>query len=120
MSVPELSGLWDLFGTALGPDGSALYEWSAVATLTATTDAFALVLQTKGARASRSTSFAERLDALPDGRYRLRYGYEADAASHDFFGLAQLTFAADGKSASGSSCNYNGRYVVMEMTLTRP
>lgn len=123
-ALPDLAGGWALHGVALGPDGAALYAWDAQLTLTPAGDAFAVAIETEGFKSSRSVSFAERLSALPHGGWLLRYGYEADPAhaaseGHPFFGMSQLTFAADGRSAAGSSCNYNGRYVVMELALTR-
>jgi len=127
-ALPDIAGLWALHGTTLAPDGSVLYEWDADLELVATTTGFSTITSTKGGasggRNSRSLSFAEKLTALPDGRWHLRYGYEADpehdtTASHEFFGLAQLTFAVDLASAEGTSCNYNGRYVIMRLGLVR-
>lgn len=127
-ALPDLAGLWALHGVTLAPDGSTLYEWDADLTITAANGGFATITATKGGasggRNSRSLSFAEKLTALPEGRWHLRYGYEADpehaaTASHEFFGLAQLTFAADLASAEGTSCNYNGRYVIMKLSATR-
>ena len=123
-ALPDLAGGWALHGVTLAPDGGTLYEWDADLTLTPAGDSFAVAIETAGFKSSRSVSFAEKLTALPDGRWHLRYGYEADPAHgasewHPFFGLSQLTFAADGRSAEGSSCNYNGRYVVMALGLTR-
>lgn len=123
-ALPDLAGGWALHGVTLAPDGGTLYEWDARMMLTPVGDAFAVAIETDGFKSSRSISFAEKLTALPDGGWHLRYGYEADpdhaaTEGHPFFGLSQLTFAPDGQSASGSSCNYNGRYVVMELALRR-
>jgi hypothetical protein len=123
-ALPDLAGDWALHGRTLAPDGGTLYEWDARATLTPTADAFAVAIETEGFKSSRSLSFAEKLTALPSGQWHLRYGYEADpdhpaTSGHPFFGLTQLTFAPDLASAEGSGCNYNGRYVVMELTLRR-
>ena len=119
-----LAGYWALHGIALAPDGGVLYEWDAQVAIADTADAVQVAITTEGFKSSRSVSYAEKLTRLPDGGWHLRYGYEADpeheaTAEHDFFGLSQLTFAADGRSASGSSCNYNGRYVVMKLELRR-
>ena len=123
-ALPDLCGLWALHGVTLGPDGGTLYEWDAELTLTPKNDTFGVAIETKGFKSSRSVSYAEKLTATGDGGWLLRYGYEADpehgaTEGHPFFGISQLTFAADGRSATGSSCNYNGRYVVMELALTR-
>lgn len=120
----DLSGTWALHGSTLGPEGDTLYEWDGEMTLAASGDAFAVAIETKGFKTSRSISFAEKLTALPSGEWHLRYGYEADpehfaTESHTFFGLSQLTFAPDLRSAEGTSCNYNGRYVVMQLQATR-
>ena len=126
--LPDIAGMCVLHGTPLAPDGAGLYEWDADLELVPTPTGFSTITSTKGGasggRNSRSLSFAEKLTALPDGRWHLRYGYEADpehdaTASHEFFGLAQLTFAADLESAEGTSCNYNGRYVVMRLAVVR-
>lgn len=123
-ALPDLGGLWALHGVTLAPDGGTLYEWDAELTLTPKGDVFGVAIETKGFKSSRSVSYAEKLTATAEGGWLLRYGYEADpehgaTAGHPFFGLSQLTFAADRQSAAGSSCNYNGRYVVMELALTR-
>lgn len=127
-AIPDIYGLWALHGTTLAPDGSTLYEWDADMAITGPDGGLHVVISTRGGasggRNSRSHSFAERLQALPDGRWHLRYGYEADpehaaTASHEFFGLSQLTFDSDMARAQGSSCNYNGRYVVMKLDAVR-
>lgn len=127
-AIPDICGLWALHGTTLAADGSKLYEWDADMALTEHDGGLRVVISTRGGasggRNSRSLSFAERLTALPDGRWHLRYGYEADpghaaTASHEFFGLSQLTFDSDLARAQGSSCNYNGRYVVMKLDAER-
>lgn len=127
-TLPDICGLWALHGTTLAPDGTTFYEWDADMEVVAKGDTFGMIMSTKGGasggRNSRSVSFAEKLTARPDGTWHLRYGYEADpehdaTASHEFFGLAQLTFAADLASAEGTSCNYNGRYAVMKLAVVR-
>ncbi|MBF9149407.1 hypothetical protein [Novosphingobium jiangmenense] len=127
-AIPDICGLWALHGTTLAPDGSTLYEWDADMEIADAGGTPRVVISTKGGasggRNSRSLSFAERLTALPDGRWHLRYGYEADpghaaTTSHEFFGLSQLTFDSDLARAEGSSCNYNGRYVVMKLEAER-
>lgn len=127
-ALPDIFGLWDLHGTTLAPDGTTLYEWDADMEIVAGDGAPRVIMSTKvgasGGHHSRSLSFAERLKALPDGGWHLRYGYEADpeheaTAAHEFFGLSQLTFADDLARAEGSSCNYNGRYVVMKLDARR-
>ena len=124
-ALPDLAGIWHLDGAALTPDGERLYAWQARVTLTPKTDHFAVMLETQGERTSRSLSYAERLTALDDGQWALRYGYEMEPNSgappgYSFFGVSQLTFAADLQSARGHSCNWNGtRYVVMELALSR-
>lgn len=127
-SLPDIAGIWALHGITLAPDGSTLYEWDADLEILAKDGGFGTVTSTKGGasggRNSRSLSFAEKLTPLADGRWHLRYGYEADpehanTASHEFFGLAQLTFAADLASSEGTSCNYNGRYVIMNLRAVR-
>jgi len=127
-AIPDLCGLWALHGTTLAPDGSTLYEWDADMEVIAKGDTFGVIMSTKGGasggRNSRSLSFAEKLKPLPGGAWHLRYGYEADpehdaTAAHEFFGLAQLTFAPDLVRAEGTSCNYNGRYVVMKLEAVR-
>lgn len=122
--LPDLAGRWALQGRALGPEGDALYEWGAEMILSAAGPAFAVAIETIGIKSTRSVSFAEKLIALPSGEWHLRYGYEADpehfaTEHHTFFGLSQLTFAPDLASAQGSSCNYNGRYMVMTLTAIR-
>ena len=126
MTGPDLAGNWALHGATLGADGEVLYEWDGDLALTPAANAagWAVAIETSGFKSSRSVSFAEKLTALPDGRWHLRYGYEADGA-HDgttpgqFFGLSQLTFAPDLQSAEGTSCNYNGRYVVIRLAVSR-
>lgn len=126
--IADLSGLWALHGTTMAPDGSALYEWDADMEIFDKGGVPGVVMSTKGGasggRNSRSLSFAERLVPLPDGCWHLRYGYEADpehaaTAFHQFFGLSQLTFDSGLTSAAGTSCNYNGRYVVMQLEAVR-
>lgn len=124
MSAPDLSGLWEASAEALGPDGAVLYTFECDVTLAPKGEAFAVVLETKGGKSSRSVSYAEKLTALPSGEWHLRYGYEADpehaaTASHTFFGLSQMTFSADGKTATGTSCNYNGRYIITRLEARR-
>ena len=120
--TPEIAGEWDLSGRALAPDGSELYQWEAHVTIRPD---LSVTLQTRGERLSRSHSYAERASRLPDGRWKLTYGYEMEPNSgapegYEFFGMSQLTFAADLATAGGNSCNWNGtRYVVMELALTR-
>lgn len=123
-TLPDLAGTWDLRGTTLGPDGTALYDWEASMQVAPAPPGFSVVIETRGAKTSRSISFAEKLTRLPSGAWFLRYGYEADpqhaaTADHTFFGISQLTFAADLASARGSSCNYNGRYVVANLHASR-
>ncbi len=123
-TAPDLAGTWALHGATLGPDGNTLYEWDGRMTLVRGGHAFTVTIETCGFKTSRSVSFAEKLTSLPSGEWHLRYGYEADpehlaTASHNFFGLSQLTFAPDLASARGTSCNYNGRYVVMELQAKR-
>lgn len=127
-AIPDICGLWALHGTTLAPDGATLYEWDADMAIAEQDGTLRVMISTKGGasggRNSRSSSFAERLTALPDGRWHLRYGYEADphhaaTASHEFFGLSQLTFDSDLTRAEGTSCNYNGRYVVMKLEAER-
>jgi hypothetical protein len=124
-ALPDLAGTWDLSGAALGPEGETLYEWEAGMVLSPAAGTFAVTIETRGIKTSRSVSFAEKLTPLPSGEWHLRYGYEADpehsaTANHTFFGLSQLTFAPDLASATGSSCNYNGRYVVTTLNAVRP
>lgn len=124
MSAPDLSGPWALHGATMGADGEVLYEWDADLAISQTGDAIAVAIETSGFKSSRSVSFAEKLTALPSGEWHLRYGYEADGEHSgtkpgQFFGLSQLTFAPDLNSAEGSSCNYNGRYVVIRLSATR-
>lgn len=125
---PDIYGQWALHGITLAPDGTTLYEWDADMEVVRGDAAPGVIMSTKGGasggRNSRSLSFAEKLERLPDGAWRLRYGYEADpdheaTASHEFFGLSQLTFDADLIRAEGSSCNYNGRYVIMKLRAER-
>jgi hypothetical protein len=123
-ALPDLAGTWDLHGTTLGPEGETLYEWEATMALSPADGTFAVAIETRGIKTSRSVSFAEKLTALPSGEWHLRYGYEADpehsaTANHTFFGLSQLTFAPDLANATGTSCNYNGRYVVMALKAVR-
>lgn len=123
-ALPDLAGTWDLHGKTLGPDGDILYEWDAQMLLAAAGQAFAVTIETRGIKTSRSVSFAEKLTALPAGEWHLRYGFEADpehfaTGNHTFFGLSQLTFAPDLARAQGSSCNYNGRYVIMTLDAVR-
>lgn len=126
MSPPDLVGDWSLHGTTLDPAGETLYEWDAdLAIRPADNPAgLAVAITTSGFKSSRSVSFAEKLTPLPDGGWHLRYGYEADGAHAgtapgQFFGLSQLTFAPDLQTAEGTSCNYNGRYVVIRLAATR-
>ncbi len=124
MSAPDLAGTWALHGITLGGDGEVLYEWDADLAISQQGKSIAVAIETSGFKSSRSVSFAERLTALPSGEWHLRYGYEADSDHADtkpgqFFGLSQLTFAPDLQSAEGSSCNYNGRYVVMRLSAAR-
>lgn len=123
-TLPQLAGNWTLHGHALGPQGETLYEWDAAMVLAPSGGAFAVTIETHGIKSTRSTSYAEKLTALPSGEWHLRYGYEADARHEateagQFFGLSQFTFASDLASATGSSCNYNGRYVVMRIEARR-
>lgn len=123
-ATPDLAGTWEMHGTALSPDGAALYEFDSELTLTAMDGAFSAATETKGAKSSRSVSFAEKLTGLSSGEWHFRYGYEADpghfaTASHSFFGLSQLTFSADLQRAQGTSCNYNGRYMVARLEARR-
>lgn len=114
-----------LDGAALSPEGERLYAWQARVTLTPQGDAFAVTLETIGERTSRSHSYAERFEPRDGGTWHLRYGYEMEPGSgappgYSFFGVSQLSFAADLQSAQGHSCNWNGtRYVVMALSLTR-
>jgi hypothetical protein len=126
--TPDIFGQWALHGTTLAPDGSTLYEWDADMEIVRRDGSPAVIISTKGGasggRNSRSLSFAEKFECLTDGNWRLRYGYEADpehqaTASHEFFGLSQLTFSTDLIRAEGSSCNYNGRYVIMRLQAER-
>jgi hypothetical protein len=125
VNLPDLAGIWRLDGAALTPDGERLYEWEGRVTLTQQAQLCAVMLETLGERTSRSLSYAERLTALDDGQWALRYGYEMEPDSgappgYSYFGVSQLTFAADLQSAHGHSCNWNGtRYAVMELALTR-
>lgn len=123
-AAPDIAGAWALHGSPLGPEGDTLYEWDGEMTLAASAESFAVAIETNGFKTSRSISFAEKLTALPSGGWHLRYGYEADpehfaTESHTFFGLSQLTFAPDLQSPEGTSCNYNGRYVVMQLQARR-
>lgn len=122
--APDLAGAWALHGITLGPDGGVLYEWDADLAIDQSADGIAVAIETSGFKSSRSVSFAEKLTPLPEGGWHLRYGYEADGAHEgtapgQFFGLSQLTFAPDLQTAEGSSCNYNGRYVVMQLSAKR-
>lgn len=126
--VPDIFGLWSLHGTTLAPDGSTLYEWDADMEIFRRDGPPGVIISTKGGasggRNSRSLSFAEKFERLADGKWRLRYGYEADpcheaTAAHEFFGLSQLLFSTDLNRAEGSSCNYNGRYVIMRLQAER-
>lgn len=122
--MTDISGKWAMHGTALAPDGSPMYEWDANMQINADDKSAKVIMETAGIKSSRSISYAEKLTAEPDGRVNLRYGYEADpnhhaTEGHDFFGLSQLNFAPDGQTAQGSSCNYNGRYVIMRLELKR-
>ena len=120
----SIFGQWTTYGTAFAPDGSLLYEFDSNMEISGCEAAPRIVTTTRGGKSSRSLSYAEKLQRTPEGKWVLRYGYEADpedpaSKDHEFFGLAQLLFTADGSSATGSSCNYNGRYVVVELELKR-
>ncbi|MEO9599398.1 hypothetical protein [Parasphingorhabdus sp.] len=126
--MTNISGSWAMHGIALAPDGSTMYEWDADMQIDAETGTETghakVVMETSGIKSSRSISYAEKLVIQPNGEIQLRYGYEADpdheaTQDHDFFGLSQLTFAPDGQTAQGTSCNYNGRYVIMQIELKR-
>ena len=123
-ALPAIAGDWVLHGITLGPDGEPLYEWDADMAIAASGDAFRVAITTEGFKSSRSVSYAEKLSQLPSGEWHLRYGYEADpehpaSTERPFFGLSQLTFAPDLRSATGTSCNYNGRYVVVALSVIR-
>lgn len=123
--MSSIFGNWIVIGSALAPDGSLLYEFDSDMEISGSEAAPNISMTTRGGKKSRSISYAEKLTRTPDGKLVLRYGYESDPADpatrdHQFFGVAQLAFAADGRSATGSSCNYNGRYVVVELELKRP
>ncbi|MDX1291914.1 MAG: hypothetical protein R3265_03800 [Hyphomonas sp.] len=123
--MTDLSGKWALSGETLGPDGAKLYDWSADVTIAQSGEEIRVVTETSGVKETRSLSFAEKLVRKPSGELHLRYGYELDpdhpvAQTREFYGLAELTFAPDGKSATGSSCNKNPeRYVIARLSLTR-
>ncbi|MEO9634521.1 MAG: hypothetical protein ABJF89_02285 [Parasphingorhabdus sp.] len=122
--MTDISGSWAMHGIALAPDGSTMYEWDAGIQINIETAGAKVVMETSGIKSSRSISYAEKLIVQPNGEIQLRYGYEADpdheaTQDHDFFGLSQLTFAPDGQTAQGTSCNYNGRYVIMQIELKR-
>lgn len=122
--MTDISGSWAMHGIALAPDGSTMYEWDADMQINIETAGAKVVMETSGIKSSRSISYAEKLIVQPNREIQLRYGYEADpdheaTLGHDFFGLSQLTFAPDGQTAQGTSCNYNGRYVIMQIELKR-
>ena len=130
--MTSIAGKWLLHGSTLGSDGSTLYEWDADMTIIESGDIVKIAMETKGIsgsnienyKSSRSISYAEKLSKMDSGEWQLRFGYEADpnhhaTADHDFFGLTQLRFSQDMNNAVGSSCNYNGRYVIIKLTAKR-
>ena len=122
--LPDLAGRWALHGVTLAPDGAPLYEWDGALIIGAKGNGFSAMVETEGMKTSRACSFAEKITRQADGRWHLRYAYEADpdhpaTEGHTFFGLSQITFAPDLQSGEGTSCNYNGRYVVIQLGIKR-
>jgi hypothetical protein len=121
--MTDICGLWAYAGSALNQDGSVLYDWEARVRIEPDGDSVRVTVDSERSQ-SRAVSSGAQLRPLPDGRTTLLYDYVADpthegTASHDFFGLVRYVFDAQGDSAEGHYLNYNGRYTLGKMRLTR-
>lgn len=119
LSVPNLAGRWSCNGW--GKDQEPPRPWSGRVTIVQSWDRIRVRLET-GQSASDSVAAALVSDAAAG--FRLMYHYrnhprigEAELAAHHGFG--ELTFAADGRSATGEYFNGRGRNTYGTMTLER-
>jgi hypothetical protein len=123
--MPRITGNYRYHGRAMQTDGSPLYEFEAKAEIVPGDEegTVQMILQTLH-KDSRSISPPVTPRTMPDGTIALLYDYVADpnhaaTASHQFFGMVRWRFTPDGRSASGTYLNFNGRYTCGECSLER-
>lgn len=122
ISVPDLSGVWDVEGNTLNPKEGINPNWSGRLTISQDWDMIRVSLQTEN---SRSESIAAALQFDPHYGYHLLYTYknEPKAGSpldmRDHRGAAHLTFDSDLAAAEGDYFNGRGRYSFGIMRLKR-
>ncbi len=119
LKVPDLAGTWNVQGTPL--HSSAALPWEGRITIVQSWDKLRIHLKTKQ---SSSDSLSAALQHDSAIGYVLMYHYrnqpgvtERDMAPHH--GFAELTFAADGLSATGDYFNGRGRNTFGTMKLIR-
>ncbi|MDP9412547.1 MAG: hypothetical protein M3Q08_00255 [Pseudomonadota bacterium] len=119
LNVPNLAGKWSCEG--LGKDQDPPRPWSGTATIVQSWDRIRVHLQTAQ---SSSDSVAAALIHDAAAGHRLMYHYrnhprigERELSAHH--GFAELTFAADGRFATGEYFNGRGRNTFGTMTLER-
>jgi len=120
LKVPNLAGTWRCDG--ISQDKTPPLSWQGQVVIVQSWDKIRVHMRT--AQSSSDSIAAALLDDSPIG-HRLMYHYQnqpkpgepVDLAAHH--GFAELTFAMDGRSATGGYFNGRGRFTHGTMTLTK-
>ncbi|WP_368074022.1 hypothetical protein [Achromobacter denitrificans] len=122
ISVPNLSGVWEVEGKTLNPKPNINPTWRGKLVIEQDWDLIRVCLQTE---TSTSESIAAALQFDPIYGYHLLYTYtnvpKADSPNdmHSHRGAAHLTFDSDLTKAEGDYFNGRGRYSFGIMRLKR-
>ena len=122
ISVPDLSGVWEVDGETLNPKPNMNPRWAGKLIITQDWDLIRVSLQTQN---SRSESIAAALQFDPHYGYHLLYTYKNEPKTESALdmrehrGAAHLTFDAELTTAEGDYFNGRGRYSFGTMRLKR-
>ena len=121
LTLPDLTGTWDIEGKAIDGDGNITYEWKAVAGIEQSWKNMLIHLKTKSSQSDSYTAILMRNNS-PTSGWQLSYSYLNEPevqSSHELGihkGYCEVDFDDQLKSGSAAYFNSKGRRTVGVMT----
>lgn len=121
LSVPDLSGRWQVSGESLDAERNVTHRWAGVLTIAQRWDKLRVRLETDQ---SASVSITAAILCEEDAGWRLFYTYRnepwiGEAELHGHKGSADILFAADRRTGAGEYFNGLGRFTFGKLLLTK-